>query len=158
VIPSRVGWVLCWCFTHDGLGNALCHKSPQLLLPPPLLLCVRQVSDVSHSHFVFLLSRGDLELVFEDDNIWVINFQCLTIPGKVVNISCQQGKRQIAVDAGFQLDFNVEVQLEAQFEAVLSHEVGLVAGSGVDALSRAEGLGGRGATHGDGFAEAGGTG
>ena len=53
------------------------------------------------------------------------------------------------MDAGFQLDFNVEVQLEAQFEAVLSHEVGLVAGSGVDALSRAEGLGGRGATHGD---------
>ena len=88
MIPSRAGWVLCWCFTHDGLGNALCHKSPQLLLPPPLLLCVRQVSDISHSHFVFFsLSRG-LELFFEDDNMWVINFQCLTIPGKVVNISC----------------------------------------------------------------------
>ena len=51
--------------------------------------------------------------------------------------------------AGFQLDFDVEVEFEAELEAVLFHHVGLAATAGVGALGCAKVLRGRGTAHGD---------
>ena len=53
------------------------------------------------------------------------------------------------MDAGFQLDLDIEVEFEAELEPVLRHDVGLLAAAGVDALGRAEILLRSRAAHGD---------
>ena len=54
----------------------------------------------------------------------------------------QERQRQIAVNARLEFDLDVEVQLDAQLQAILLHDIG-TAGFGVDALGGVQGwLGG----------------